>query len=341
MTIPIQNIFYLFCYAWGHFPEGSEIDVGDDESPDLQNLLAKALIHSTNHLLRRGLERGYVSTGEDTKLPRGRIAFGETVKRTLRRSGEIHCLIDEFSADTLANQIIKATIVRTSKISGLDPGLTSQLRLLRARLSDISDVRITRPDLRRVQLGQNKRYYRFILKLCALIHDATLPTTDGSGFSFYDVLDDEVRMATVFEEFVRNFYQQEQSIYNIGPRLIEWDVGDIDDEARALLPNMYNDIRLDGAEDTIVIDTKYYKRTLSDWHGVKRVSSSNLYQIYSYLKNLSPRLPGRSLRGILIYPVVHEEVDIAIPIQDHEIQVFTLNLNQDWRSIHDSLLRLI
>ncbi len=123
MRIPIQNIYYVLCYAWGHFPEGQHTDVGAEDSPDLQNLLAKALLSGTNHLLRRGLDRGYIETFEDTKNPRGKIEFSQTIKRSLSRTGQIHCLVDELSPNVLHNQIIVSTINMLRRSIGIDPDI--------------------------------------------------------------------------------------------------------------------------------------------------------------------------------------------------------------------------
>jgi 5-methylcytosine-specific restriction enzyme subunit McrC len=34
-SIPIENIYYLFCYAWDRFPEGKVIGVGKTDSPKI------------------------------------------------------------------------------------------------------------------------------------------------------------------------------------------------------------------------------------------------------------------------------------------------------------------
>lgn len=342
MPIPIRNIYYLFCYAWGHFREGQQIDVAGIESPELQDLLAHTLISGTNHLLRRGLDRGYIEVGEDTGHPRGRIDFGETVKRVLLQHARVHCLVDELSHDVLQNQILKATIGRLRRVEGLDPELQQQLSVLFQKLGEVSDIRLTRQTFRRIQCNSNNAFYRFLLKLCELSYQMLLPEEGGTGFRFYNVLEDEVRMANVFEAFVRNFYHVEQSVYRRGPRTIHWDLDLPSDEIRAVLPGMENDIRLDGPGRTIVIDTKYYKDALRSHYGRRILHSGNLYQIFSYLKNLRPALPpGTQLEGILLYPAAAQELDLTLSVQGNSIRVYTLNLNQDWRQIHADLLGLL
>src|SRR5687767_201482 len=108
MTIPIRNLYYLFCYAWQRFPEGGAVEVGIDESPDLPNLFARLLINSANRLMRRGLDRGYCETNEETRAPRGRMLLAEIAKRQTLRRGSVVCAFDELTADVLHNQIIKA-----------------------------------------------------------------------------------------------------------------------------------------------------------------------------------------------------------------------------------------
>ena len=61
-SIPIENVYYLFCYAWDRFPEGKAIGVGTVDSPQICDLFASVLIRGVNRLMRRGLDRGYTET---------------------------------------------------------------------------------------------------------------------------------------------------------------------------------------------------------------------------------------------------------------------------------------
>ena len=117
MTIPIRNLYFIFCYAWAQFPGGSTVDVGVDECPDLQNLFGKILIEGVNRLIRKGLDRGYRELVEEVRSPRGRILLDETTKGQTMRRGSVVCRYDELSHDVLHNQIIKAisAILRIQK----------------------------------------------------------------------------------------------------------------------------------------------------------------------------------------------------------------------------------
>jgi len=57
VNIPIQNIYYLLCYAWDKLEEKEIVDVEPLDSTSLADLFARVLINGTNHLLKRGFDR--------------------------------------------------------------------------------------------------------------------------------------------------------------------------------------------------------------------------------------------------------------------------------------------
>src|SRR5207253_3464761 len=103
MDIPIQNIYYLLCYAWDHLEEGAVVDIGGLDSTELADLFAHVLIGGTNHLLRRGLDRGYLTCSDDLATLRGKIDVTATIKRSLTTKARAHCHFDELSHDVLHN----------------------------------------------------------------------------------------------------------------------------------------------------------------------------------------------------------------------------------------------
>ena len=91
---------------------------------------------------------------------------------------------------------------------------------------------------------------------------------------------------------------------------------------------------------TLIIDTKYYADVLKSKYGGKpKVSAENLYQIHTYLSSLENKeYPDTIAEGLLLYPVNGYQVDLEWNISGHNVQVKTLNLGKDWRSIHRNLL---
>ena len=65
MHIPIENIYYLLCYAWNKLDEKERVNVSIDDKTDLLDLFAKVLINATKLLLKRGIDKNYVDHTEE------------------------------------------------------------------------------------------------------------------------------------------------------------------------------------------------------------------------------------------------------------------------------------
>jgi 5-methylcytosine-specific restriction enzyme subunit McrC len=340
MAIPIRNLYYLFCYAWARFPEGDAVDVGIDEAPDLPNLLAKVLVNGANRLIRRGLDRGYRQFIEGARAPRGRMMLDLIVKEQALRRGMVICAFDELTPDVPHNQIIKATARSMSRAAGIECEHAHELGLLVQRMGQVSDIRLSAPMFKRVQLSRNTGQYLPILKLCEIVFHAMLPEEGGRQSRFADILKDEVIMSAVFEDFLRNFYAHEQRQFQVGREVMTWDACSLEGDGQIQLPIMETDLTLRSRERTIVMDAKYYKEALSSRHGPGKVRSSHLYQLFAYLEHAALRAPHLPCDGALIYPTVGEALALRYKIRGHEVMIRTVNLDQPWWRIHDELLAI-
>jgi 5-methylcytosine-specific restriction enzyme subunit McrC len=339
--IPIENIYYLFCYAWDCFEEARAISTGAEASPDLPNLLARVLIAGTRSVLRRGLDRGYQSYSNDIPTVRGRIELAGTLRLRALHSPRLQCSFDELSHDTVPNRMLKASLRRLSNAPSLEPSLAHELRELVIRLADVSDVRLDRAAFARIQLHRNNGYYHLLLKVAELAFDSLLPHPSGEGFRFVDVLRDDAKMARVFEEFVRNFYRTTQKTFSVGRLEIAWDAVPMSSTGAGRLPKMRTDVYLRSAERRVIIDTKYHADTLQTYQGSASFKSANLYQIFAYVKNAAADRLCAGIEGLLIYPQVGALIDASYRIQGHPIRIATIDLTRPWQHIEARLLDLI
>jgi 5-methylcytosine-specific restriction enzyme subunit McrC len=341
MTIPIRNLYYIFTYAWARFPAGNEVPVGIDECPDLHNLLAKLLIDGTNRLIRRGLDRGYEAHREDIRSPRGRLILDEIIKRQTLQRGQVVCEFDELTHDVLHNQILKATIRMLARAGELEKKHRHELELIARRLEEVADIHLQGVCFRRVQLSRNTREYGLLLQICELIFRSLMPEETGGGARFADILKNEARMSTVFEEFLKNFYTHEQDRFTVGSEVMTWEANPLTPGALSYLPTMRTDLTLRSPDRVIVADAKYYTSTLAHYHGGSKVHSGNLYQLYTYLRHTAARNPAAQADGLLIYPAVKTSLRLDYELPEHRIRVATVDLTQPWQEIHDELLQLL
>jgi 5-methylcytosine-specific restriction enzyme subunit McrC len=337
-AIPIENIYYLFCYAWDRFEEAQSIDVGGMQSPDLPNLLARVLLSGTRALLRRGLDRGYQLREDEIATVRGRIDLGGTIALQARNVRRLQCEFDELSHDLHHNRVLKASLKRLARGSMIDKSLSHDLQAIARRMHDVADIWLEKTAFPRVQLHRNNAYYDLLLKVAELAFDCLLPNSNGTGFAFNDVIRDETKMAGVFEAFVRNFYRIEQNEFSVKPLTIAWDGVRIGG-ATSRLPRMVVDIYLRSDDRRIIIDTKYYANAQQSREGSESFHSGNLYQLFAYLKNaVGQDRSFAKAEGMLLYPCVNVALDETFLIQGHSIKIATVDLAAPWMAIRAQLL---
>ena len=315
----------------------------------VQDLLGKVLAGGVNHLFRRGIDRGYVERREDLAGIRGKLAVSETAKRALRARARAACEFEELSVDILPNRILRSSLhgLLGRRVT-LDRRVRADVRSAYRRLDGISRTRLRRNTFGRVQLGGNRRLYHFLLSVCRLLYESSLVDETTGRTAFRDFRRDEATMWALFEEFVTGFYQREQRAYRVNPggRRVHWaDAGWATDADRARIPVMNADVILESSERRIILDTKYYRDALARGRGpgTGKLHSANLYQLLAYLRNRQATRPdGPRHEGILLYPQVGDQpLRADIRLEGFRIQARTVNLDQDWRLIHEEMLETV
>lgn len=343
MKIPVENLYYLLCYAWGHLETRDLLRTAAVEGERPVDLLARLLVEGTRHVLRRGLDRGYVELAEDLRSPRGKMDVAATGKRALLSRPAVHCRFDELSHDVPQNRAIKTTLVALTRSSSLAAALRGDAAKLVDRLDDVTDVRPSAQMFRRVSIHRNNASYGFLMSVCELIVRNLLPDPDRDGaVQIQDFTGSDQQMGLMFEEFVRSFLGREQAHFKVGSPQISWDGGGLSDAANQRLPVMKSDVTLTSPEETVIIETKFYANLLARFHrGMPKVRSGHLYQLLSYVRNQAAASPAEQrVRGILLYAEDHRELDLLYRIHGHDIRVASLRLAQQWDGIRADLLDL-
>ena len=349
--IPILNVYYLLCYAWRHVQERDTKRLASLAGlSTVQDLLGKILSSGVNHLVRRGIDRGYVERREDLAGIRGKLAVSETAKRALRSRARAACDFEELSVDILPNRILRTSLrsLLSPRIT-LDGSVRGEVRSAYRRLDGVSRVRLKRNTFGQVQLGGQRRVYHHLLSVCWLLYRSSVVDEKTGRTAFRDFRRDKATMWRLFEDFVTGFYEREQQVYRVNPggrRRIDWTGAHAEDAAnRARIPVMEADVILESPDRRIILDTKFYQDSLARGRGsgTGKLHSTNLYQLLAYLRNRQATRPaGARHDGILLYPQVGAEpLRADIRLEGFRIQARTVNLDQDWRLIHEEMLGVI
>jgi len=350
MEIPITNVYYLLCYAWNKLEESETIRVDPTHSTKLVDLFARVLANGLDHLLKKGIDRGYVIHSEESRVLRGKLGIQTTVKRTLLRRGRVHCEYDDLSYDVLHNQIVRATIGRLIRTDDVEKENRIRLVDLWHRLAEVRHVDLTKQLFGKVQLHRNNYIYDFLLRVCELLFDNLLPTEKAGTWRFRSFLQDRDHMAALFESFVRNFYKREAAsvcgtdLVKVGREDIHWKFDPIGESSFNLLPKMQTDVCITTKSKKTIVECKYTADPLGAerFEGVPKLISDHLYQLNSYLDNLRDEPLNNQCRAVLLYPLAKRALqqDYRRP-KGQIVSVRTINLSQVWTGIHSHLLALI
>jgi 5-methylcytosine-specific restriction enzyme subunit McrC len=342
MAIPIENIYYLLCYAWDTLEEKDRVKVAVDDSNGLLDLFAKVLLSGTRILLKRGLERNYITETVELAGVKGKLEMSPTLKSGIYFKQRTICTIDEFSANILSNRILVSTIYRLIQTKELDIGLKKQLKPLVWMFSGIEPIELSSRVFSQVRLHRNNHFYAFLLKICRIIYENTLPTEKPGEWHFIDFTRDRHKMNQLFEAFVRNFYRREFPHWKVWSEQLKWQFEVSDETHRAYIPVMKTDISIQNEHGKTIIDAKYYQETLTSRFEQEKLQSHNLYQLFSYLMNQQSNDPASKLtRGMLLYPETGRELDLDYWYNDHLIQIKTVNLNEHWGLIEKRLKTML
>src|SRR5690606_13438031 len=94
------------------------------------------------------------------------------------------CTYDEFSSDILPNQILKSTFYKLMRVEDLNNDLKKEVISLHRMLSNINHTEITRSSFGRVKIHRNNEYYGFIMNVCQIIFENTLPSEKAGKYKF-------------------------------------------------------------------------------------------------------------------------------------------------------------
>lgn len=348
MTIPIRNIFYMLLYAWNKVNLKDELEINWDGITNLLDLYAKILVKSVQVLIQKGIYKSYVSNLEEIGGVKGKIVFPPTIKRNLLKKQRTVCEYDEFSENIIANKIIYSTILTLLDNNACGKELKKDLHRLKDKFIEVERIKITEKSFEQIRLNRNNEFYGISLTICRLINQSLVPLKFNGGknhFKFVNLLDDETKMSFIYEEFLRNFYMIHfKDKYKVSRQNIEWQFELSNESNDSLIPKMQTDISLDNEERKIIIDAKYYSKSVaSNQYGNEKFHSHNLYQLFAYLLNQEEESAPitMSTTGILLYPKVEKDYDFLCSYKNHKIIIKTIDLMLPWEEIQESLFEIV
>lgn len=330
--IHIKNIYYMLSYAFQILNEQGYKQVVTEEFENVAELCSAILIKGVTSQVKRGLGREYVLQTEALVSPRGKINISSSVKEQSILKKSLICSYDEFSVNSYMNRIIRTTMDVLIK-SNISKTRKKQIHRLLIYFASVEPL--NRENIKwKQQYNKNNQTYQMLISVCYLVLKGLIQTTSDGNTKLMDFLDEQ-RMHKLYEKFILEYYRKEHPELKVSTSQISWN---LDDEYSEMLPVMQSDIMLKCNNRTLIIDAKYYEHTTQSQYNTNTLHSSNLYQIFTYVKNLDKDNTG-NVSGMLLYARTDE---IILPDNDYmmggnSISVKTLNLDCDFVEIKKQL----
>ncbi len=344
-SIFIKNIYYMLSYAFTSLKQSVYDDIQKESFDNIHNLFGAILSKGIGMQLKQGLYRTYINRVEPLSVVRGKIDMPGTIRNKLEHRMCVTCDYDELSENNLLNQILKSTVLLLLRQKDVDERYKAELKKEMLYFSAVDEIELSGIRWSDIRFQRNNRTYQLLLGICQLLIEGSLMTTEKGEYHLAHFVD-EKRISRLYEKFILEYYAQEfgERIKEFSSRAaqIPWQ---LDDGYDALLPVMQTDITLTYGHQILIIDAKYYRRTIQTNYGVQTLHSGNLYQIFTYVKNKEAQLSGTGYKvsGMLLYAKTDEELvpDNIYQMSGNQISVKTLDLNHEFSEIEGQLKQIV
>lgn len=338
--IIIRNIYYMLTYAFQDLRQNNYDDIAGEKFDNVLDLFAEILFRGVSYQLKRGLHKDYIAQSDDLSAIKGKIVLNDTIKLKLQRKQQVSCAFDDFTENNIHNQIIKSTLLLLTASPEVKTARKRRLRSLLMFFSNVSGCDLKSIKWSNIKYDRNSSTYRMLHHFCSFIVRRILLTTESGQYRSRTF--DEKLMSQLFEKFVLSYYRKHYPQYSARSAKVEWNI-DIEESTLSLIPEMRTDIMLTFPERTLIIDTKYYGKSVQEYMDKVTIHSNNLYQINSYVLHEDKSHSG-NVDGMLLYARTQEAIcpDGLMKLNDGNTIYFrNLDLNQDFGNIKHQLDALI
>lgn len=337
--IEIKNIYYMLSYAFTILKENGYKEVLTEQFNNSTKLYTAILIKGVSNQIKRGLHYEYIEQQKSLTTLRGKIDISESIRNQDIMNKKLSCTYDEFSRDNYMNQIIKTTMLLLLK-DRITKKQKKSIKHLLMYFENTGTINIRTINWS-LRFSRNNKTYKMLISICQLIIEGLLQDKRKGSKQLMDFIDEQ-RMSRLYEKFIFEYYKQEFPQLSVTASHIPWS---LDNNETTMLPTMKTDIMLSLNKKYLIIDAKYYSKSLQSYYDTYKIHSANLYQIFTYVKNQDMNLKEKRaiVSGMLLYARTDEKIvpNNKFQMSGNEISVTTLDMNTDFSQIKKQLNQIV
>ncbi len=331
----IRNIYYMLCYSFNKdtLSEKDIASVNSETFDNIYNLFALILCIMIRKQVKKGMNKNYISETEQLSTVRGKIVLSETIQTNSLRNHKIVCNFDEFNENNILNQIIKTTamyLITSKKIGNATKRELKKEMIFFNKVDRIEQI--SSINWKSLIYNRNNVSYKSIIVLCELILKGLIASSEKGDKQYKEFLD-ETALHRIYENFIREYYKKK----GLPASKRKFKLTDNDNE---IVGFAETDITLENEENMLIIDAKFYDHILTEgrYEGSKIISRDNINQVLAYVLKQHFET-GKNVKGMLLYAQTLDEPEKynSAIIAGYEIKIRTLDMNQDWQHICETL----
>lgn len=332
----IRNIYYMLTYAFQELRQNNYEEIAGEEFEEIHDLFAEILVRGISYQLKQGLHKEYISCQGSLSTLKGKLDINGTINNLVRNCQKIDCQYDELSENNKFNQILKTTVQLLLKHPGVKRNRKTSLKRLMLFFSNVDIIDIPTINWTTLRFDRNSKTYQMLLYVCYFILEEMLMSTEKGTYKMRNFSDEH--MCRLYEKFVLEYYKKHHPQLKARAAQIDWNINK-ELSTSGILPIMQTDIMLTLKDRTLIIDTKYYSKSMQYQFDKGTIHSNNLYQIHTYVMSYDANHTGK-VDGMLLYAKTEEDItpDGRTVFRDGNVIYYrTLDLNQDFENIKKQL----
>ena len=334
-SVPIKNVYNMIVYAFEILKTKEYERLSKEDCEDIYDLLASLLLCGTQALIKRGFLKSYTNQTEELRAIRGRIDIANSIRRLSFQNAKAVCNFDEFSSNIIFNQVLKSTLLYLNRQS-LEKSIGRDISRILLYFNEVDIISTSTVKWDAFAFNRNNIHYDMLLYFCRLICEDAIANQDSGSKNFRTL--EESLLPSLFEKFIFAFYKKHLPNHSVSfQQQIKWK-----SDNYMMLPKMSADTIISSKKTKLIIDTKFYSENLQSnrFSDNQTVISSNLYQIFAYVKNEALWIPEKTVSGMLLYPQVDKPLKLAYTIDKNNFFVQTVDLNQEFETIKQELINI-
>lgn len=265
----------------------------------LLEVFAIMFLDEVERLIKRGIKSDYVVREENRTFLKGKLLFGENLKRNFAHKERFFSASDEFIADIAPNRLIVSTILFLSA-QGFSPRTSGRISQARFIFADIPPSKSIDKDFALCPSSRHYKDYELLLAWCEIfLRRKSFMPYQGGDKAFALLFD----MNKLFESFVAHYLKKyvasKDCEYEIKSQDKSRHLLEIDKERNKfqIRPDIVCRNIKDNKQTLFIADTKWkiLESSESNNYGI---SQGDLYQMFAYLAKY------QCAKGYLIYPKI-------------------------------------